>query len=52
MFGFEWVLAMVLGWTVPVLGLALLVYWVVRKAVRDGIRDAASDRLASPPPHD
>lgn len=49
MFGLEWVLAMVLSWAIPVVALAFLVYWVVRKAVRDGIRDAAEDRRPTAP---
>lgn len=44
------VLAGLLAWVVPVLVGGALVYYAVRRGVRDGLRDAATlDRAPEPP---
>ncbi|MFS0698568.1 hypothetical protein AB6N24_01200 [Cellulomonas sp. 179-A 4D5 NHS] len=58
----EYLLIGVLGYAVPIGLLTLFVYWVVRRAVRDGmrdaalrgvgLRDAAVDRLPAAAPQD
>ncbi|MBB2924988.1 hypothetical protein [Cellulomonas cellasea] len=45
----DYLLVGVLGYAVPVGVVAFFVYWVVRKAVRDGMRDAAAGRLPTAP---
>ncbi|WP_141372388.1 hypothetical protein [Cellulomonas cellasea] len=54
MFGgpLEYLLVGVLAYAVPILVCAFFVYWVVRKAVRDGMQDAGFPRPPAAAPQD